>query len=217
MLNVQVHDSNVIKRLNKYGLFVRLSKWKPLSEKNMVAQFSFEKLHLHKRQASWTDDQRQGLAIMHSTAFDKKQTQDINTNTSYQLWSTLMETCWFGFGLRATEPGQYTLWADRELLSISKYSTVNCFHRFLFHEKLSTLHVSVIYKTKFTSDCFQSFRSLQRSFVPFLQFLQFIQQNLELSIFDWAEVPFCSMLFLLCFNIVLLSLISFLFHYIVCY
>lgn len=169
MLNVQVHDSNVIKRLNKYGLFVRLSKWKPLSEKNMVAQFSCEKLHLHKRQASWTDDQRQGLAIMHSTAFDKKQTQDINTNTSYQLWSTLMETCWFGFGLRATEPGQYTLWADRELLSISKYSTVNCFHRFLFHEKLSTLHVSVIYKTKFTSDCFQSFRSLQRSFVPFLQ------------------------------------------------
>lgn len=154
MLNVQVHDSNVIKRLNKYGLFVRLSKWKPLSEKNMVAQFSFEKLHLHKRQASWTDDQRQGLAIMHSTAFDKKQTQDINTNTSYQLWSTLMETCWFGFGLRATEPGQYTLWADHELLSISKYSTVNCFHRFLFHEKLSTLHASVIYRTKFTSDCF---------------------------------------------------------------
>lgn len=85
MLNVQVHDSNVIKRLNKYGLFVRLSKWKPLSEKNMVAQFSFEKLHLHKRQASWTDDQRQGLAIMHSTAFDKKQTQDINTQHKHLI------------------------------------------------------------------------------------------------------------------------------------
>lgn len=45
MLNIKVHDRTIRKRLNKYGMFARVSRSKSLVyKKNMVAWVRFRKL-----------------------------------------------------------------------------------------------------------------------------------------------------------------------------
>lgn len=56
MLNFKVYDSSVRKRLNKYGLFRRVTRSKPqLPKKNMAAELWFAKLQLNKPQVSWNN------------------------------------------------------------------------------------------------------------------------------------------------------------------
>ena len=53
MLHVRVHDISVGKKTNKYGLFGKLVRRKPLlSKKNMVVWLRFDKSHL-KAQTLW--------------------------------------------------------------------------------------------------------------------------------------------------------------------
>jgi len=56
MLSVEIHDSIIRKRLNKYGMFGRVARRKPLcSKKNMAAWLRFAKLHLNKPQDFWNN------------------------------------------------------------------------------------------------------------------------------------------------------------------
>jgi len=60
MLNVKVHDSTVKKRLNKCGLFERVSRRQPfLSKKNIDVQLKFVKFHFYKDSwinGLWTEE-----------------------------------------------------------------------------------------------------------------------------------------------------------------
>ena len=56
MLNVEIHDSTIGKRLNKYGLFGRVARGMCLlSKKNKAAWLMFAKMHLDKPQDFWNN------------------------------------------------------------------------------------------------------------------------------------------------------------------
>lgn len=106
MLNVKVYDSSVRKRLNKYGLFRRVTRSKPqLSKKNMAVELWFAKLQLNKPQVSWNN-------VLWS---DETKIEMFGDNAQSHIWqksnmanqhrhliptvSTVMEGWWFGLVL----------------------------------------------------------------------------------------------------------------------
>lgn len=97
VLNVKVHHGSIRRRLNKYGLFWRVSRRKAvLSKKNMAAQLRLAKLHLNK-QTSGKMSFRQTKVEMscHDT-----QCHICRSPNSWQLSNMVVEGCWFGLFLQ---------------------------------------------------------------------------------------------------------------------